>query len=780
MWKPATTGGRPVLLRALPLAAIVSGQARRGLVLALGAFLLGYAAFVGYTVLELGDNEAAKRLLGRGLFVVLLLSAAPICLARAWLVPSARASWLALGVGIAVWASGMLYWVLYLEDLADPPFPSLADALFLTLYPAIYVALGLLARQRIDRFGTSLWLDGLIGGVATAGVVAAIVLPPVIETTGASPAAVAVNIAYPLGDLLLLSFLVGLLALTGWKPGRALGLIGVGLVTFTLADTVYLHQVASDTYDEGGFLDLLWPAGLMLLALASWQPLKSHRPSSLGAWGMVIFPSTFSLASLGVLMYGTYHPINAVAMAASVAALFLSAVRTALTLIEVRRLLESQAEASTDELTGLANRRFFNRQAEGLLSEAQAEGQPAALLLADLDSFKDLNDTLGHHAGDLLLKEVGMRLRQVSRPDHLLGRLGGDEFALLAPGVGERDGLKIAGQVQAALERPFAIEEILVQVEASIGIAVSPQHGRDSHALLRHADVAMYDAKADRTRASLYTPSRNRHSRERLSLLGELSRALKKGELAVHYQTKHLVKEGTVAGVEALIRWDHPHLGLLMPGAFLPASDRTALMRPLTLFMLERALGETGQWRRAGERLQVSVNISPTAFGDSRLPGDIAAMVRNAGLEPGDLVLEMTEDAVMAEPERTGLVLADLRLKGVEISLDDFGTGRSSLSHLKWLPLDEVKVDRSFVMKLADDPKDRAIVETAIELGHRLGLRVVAEGVEDSDALDRLRGFGCDLAQGYHLSFPMPLDALSRFLDRSVAGLGGREEPPGH
>ncbi len=762
------------MLGALPLSALLSARARSGLVIALGGFFMGYAVFIGYTAFGLVE----KNLLGHWLFNALLLSTSAICLARAWLVRSGRGPWLALGLGITLWAAGMLYWTLFLRELEAPPFPSLSDALYLSLYPAIYVTLGLLARGRIERFGHSLWLDGLIGGLATAGLGAAIVLPPIIDTTGASTAAVAVNLAYPLGDLLLLAFLVGLYALTGWSPGRALGLVGAGLCIFTLADTIYLQQVASGTYAEGGFLDLLWPAGLILLALASWQPLPSRQPNRLGTWGMVLFPFAFTLTSLAVLVYASFQPVNVVALVASAVALLLAAARTGLTLVEVRGLLESQAEARTDELTGLFNRRCFNARAQALLAESDDAGRPTTLLLADLDGFKDLNDTLGHYAGDVLLKEVGARLRQVSRPEHVLGRLGGDEFALLAPGTGEADALELAARVRAALERPFAIEEILVHVEASMGIAISPEHGRDGPTLLQHADVAMYEAKVQRTGASLYNSSRNRHSRERLGLLGELSRAVEGGELAVHYQPLHDVSEGTVAGVEALMRWSHPHRGLLLPDAFLPASHRTALMRPLTLLVLERAVEECGRWRRAGQRMSVSVNVSPSAILDRRLPGDIARVVREAGLEPGDLVLEVTEDAVMAEPARTALVLEELRQVGVEISLDDFGIGQSSLSHLKWLPLDEVKIDRAFVMGMTRDPKDEAIVETAIGLGHRLGLRVVAEGVEEAHALDRLREFDCDLAQGFHLSRPMPVDELARFLaDQSPRSAVGASLP---
>jgi diguanylate cyclase len=769
--RPAMPGRRPVL-EALPLTALVSARARRVLVAALAAFLSGYLVYVAYVALGLVQHPLPKLVLGDWLFYGLLGSTALICLARGWTLRPGRGPWLVLGVGMACWTAGMVYWGLFLRDLETPPFPSLADALYLSLYPATYVTLGLLARDRLEQFGRSMWLDGLVGGLATVAIGAAVVLPPTFDTTGASTAAVAVNLAYPLGDLLLLAFLVGLYALTGWAPGRALGLMGLGLAVFTLADTVYLHQVASETFAEGRFLDTLWPAGLLLLALAAWQPVPRRRPARIGTWGMVLFPLAFTVTSLGVVVYGAFQAINAIALGAAAAALLLASVRTGLTLVEVGKLLETQAEARTDELTGLANRRFFNSRAGAVLAESDAAGRSAALLLADLDGFKDLNDTLGHHAGDLLLKEVGVRMRQVGEPEHLLGRLGGDEFAILAPGVANADALALAARVQAALERPFAIEDILVHVEASIGIAVSPEHGRDSHALLQHADVAMYEAKVRRTGAALYSRSRNRHSRERLGLLGELSRAVEGAELEVHYQPKHRLVDGTIAGVEALMRWRHPHRGLLMPSAFLPASQRTALMRPLTLLVLERALEECARWREPAERLSVSVNVSPTALLDSHLPADIARLAREADLAPGDLVLEVTEDAVMAEPSRTALVLEELRYLGVEISLDDFGTGQSSLSHLKWLSLDEVKIDRSFVMAMPENPKDETIVETAIELGHRLGMRVVAEGVEKAYSLDRLREFACDLAQGYHLSRPMRLSELADFLSTQAPDAG--------
>ena len=380
--------------------------------------------------------------------------------------------------------------------------------------------------------------------------------------------------------------------------------------------------------------------------------------------------------------------------------------------------------------------------------------------MVDLDRFKDLNDTLGHHAGDLLLVNLGARLREAVGSRGLVARLGGDEFALLLPGAGLAQATDIGRRIGAALQAPFEIDGLEVVMDASIGAALCPDHGATADELLQRADVAMYQAKDARTGFQIYDPSRDRHSRERLQLIAELRHALERDELVLHYQPKVNLATGLVDGVEALVRWQHPVHGLRGPGAFLPHAEHTALMRPLTLHVLETALAQLAAWRADGLDLHIAVNLAVQNLLDLRTPGQIARALERHGLPPQALTLEVTESLMLHDPQRAGEVLADLAELGVDLALDDFGTGYSSLEHLKRLPVNELKIDKSFVMTMDRDPADRAIVASTAALGRSLGLRVVAEGVESRASASVLAAIGCDLAQGFYYSPPVPADQL--------------------
>jgi diguanylate cyclase (GGDEF)-like protein len=439
--------------------------------------------------------------------------------------------------------------------------------------------------------------------------------------------------------------------------------------------------------------------------------------------------------------------------------------RAGLTVVD--RLKHSHRQAVTDDLTGLGNRRQLLDELRAAIESGERE---VALLLIDLDGFKELNDTLGHHAGDEVLRQIGPRLQEALEQDDTLARLGGDEFAVVLD-PGDETSASAAGlRLRAALERSFAVGGIRVHIDASIGIALFPQHARDALGLLQRADVAMYEAKRTRTGHEVYLPARDTHSRRRLELLGELREGLAGGELILHYQPKADLATGEVHGVEALVRWAHPKRGLLMPSDFLPLADHSGLGRSLTAFVLDRALQEIGERRRDGFDLSVAVNLSPADLLDLGLPSDVARALAHHGFPASALRLEVSEDAVMADPERSLDVLRELRAIGVATALDDFGTGQVSLGHLKHLGVDEIKIDRSFVMRLGHDARDAAIVHTTVDLGRRLGMRVVAEGVETADAWDALALLNCDEAQGFFLGRPMTATALAGWMrDRAAA-----------
>jgi diguanylate cyclase (GGDEF)-like protein/PAS domain S-box-containing protein len=422
-------------------------------------------------------------------------------------------------------------------------------------------------------------------------------------------------------------------------------------------------------------------------------------------------------------------------------------------------------QAFSDHLTGLPNRALLHDRTEQAIRLAGRHGLVAALLLLDLDRFKEVNDTLGHHHGDLLLQQVAERLHGSLRDSDTVARLGGDEFAVLLPGVASvQDATAVADKLSAAIEAPFTVDGLTLDVDASIGVAAYPDHGAGANELLQRADVAMYAAKAAHLSYVVYDPGMDRHSPRRLGLLGQLRRALTAGELVVHYQPKADVRSGRIVGVEALVRWQHPEYGLLGPGEFVPLAETTGLIRPLTSYVLEAALRQCHAWLDAGRDLSVAVNLSTRCLLDLALPDQIIELLNDTALAPERLVLEITESSIMTDPARALEILNRLHALGVQLAIDDFGTGYSSMAYLKSLPVQELKVDRSFVQHLRESQSDAVIVRSTVDLGHNLGLRVVAEGVEDKATLAELASLGCDSVQGYYLAKPMPAAELVAWL----------------
>jgi diguanylate cyclase (GGDEF)-like protein len=436
-----------------------------------------------------------------------------------------------------------------------------------------------------------------------------------------------------------------------------------------------------------------------------------------------------------------------------------------------RRRLERQAaltrhQALHDALTGLPNRALLRDRGERAIASAKRYGGIVGLLLIDLDRFKDINDTLGHHQGDALLRSVAERLASVLREADSVARLGGDEFAVLLPQLPEPDAaMSVAQKLLEALRQPFVLDELVLEVDASIGVAVSADHEADVDTLLQRADVAMYVAKHEHTGATAYAAELDVNSPRRLALLADLRHAIEERALTLHYQPKVELASGEVRGVEALVRWNHPVLGPIPPVEFVPLAESTALIHPLTTFVLETALRQQREWHDRGYDLSMAVNLSARSLLDIALPLQIAALLSTHGVEPGRLVLEITESTLMTDPARALRVLDALDTLGVRISIDDFGTGYSSLARLKDLPVHELKIDRAFVTSMQTIHSDAVIVRSTIDLARNLGLAVVAEGVEDRSVLNELGDLGCDAAQGYFLSRPVPADELLVWLD---------------
>ena len=427
-------------------------------------------------------------------------------------------------------------------------------------------------------------------------------------------------------------------------------------------------------------------------------------------------------------------------------------------------------QALSDALTGLPNRTLLHDRTGQAIRQADRELSPTALLLIDLDRFKEVNDTLGHHYGDQLLLQVGQRLQAALRQVDTVARLGGDEFAVLLPRIASAEGaVAVARKLQAALEEPFPLDGLTVDVEASIGVALYPEHGNDPEELLQRADIAMYTAKETHAGFVLFDPKQNQHSPKRLALLGELRRALEQRQLLLHYQPKVDAHSGRVLGVEALVRWQHPDHGLVPPGEFIPLAERTGLITPLTHYVLDEALRQCRQWHDAGHELTVAVNVSARRLLDLQFPDEVADLLARHQVPTRLLVVELTESTIMADPVHALEVLSRLNAMGVQLSIDDFGTGYSSMAYLKSLPVHELKVDRSFVSQMISNSNDAVIVHSTVDLGRNLGLRVVAEGVEDPQTLQQQDLLGCHAVQGYHISRPVAADELVSWLERKAA-----------
>jgi diguanylate cyclase (GGDEF)-like protein len=435
--------------------------------------------------------------------------------------------------------------------------------------------------------------------------------------------------------------------------------------------------------------------------------------------------------------------------------------------------LRNEHLALHDALTDLPNRTLFADRVEQAIALAERSQSTGAILVLDVDHFKDVNDTLGHHAGDRLLRDAAERLRSAVRSSDTVARLGGDEFAVLLNDVSGVDGAtKVAEQIRAALALPVELEGIDVEVEPSIGIVLFPEHGSTPDDLLQRADVAMYEAKREKTRFAVYSARRDEHTPRRLALLSEMRRAIEQKELVLHYQPIVDIGTGEVTGAEALARWQHPVHGLVPPGEFIPLAERTGLIRELTLYVLEAGLDQISCWRREGIDLTLSVNLSARNLLDRSLAATVARLLESRDVPAQRLQLELTENTIMRDPTRSLAVLSELRNLGVRLAVDDFGTGYSSLSYLKHLPVTELKIDRSFVMQMRMDESDERIVQSTIDLSRNLGLRVVAEGVEDGETLTRLGEIGCHDAQGFYLSRPLPAEAFAAWhADRAGAAV---------
>jgi diguanylate cyclase (GGDEF)-like protein len=426
-----------------------------------------------------------------------------------------------------------------------------------------------------------------------------------------------------------------------------------------------------------------------------------------------------------------------------------------------KQVEDNERQALHDPLTDLPNRILFRDRVQQAIALASRSKESLAVMLIDLDRFKEINDSLGHHHGDLLLKQIGPRLEKLLRETDSIARLGGDEFAILMVNVpAPAAAIHVADKVREELQKPFPVQGITLHIDASIGIALYPGHGKSVDQLLQRADVAMYMAKASGNGREVYVAQRDENSPGKLALIGELRYAIESEELLLHYQPKVHLRTGDIQGLEALVRWQHPLRGLMRSGEFVPIAENTGLIEPMTMKILKLALKQARRWQDEGIRLSVAVNLSVRNLLDPNLPQEVAKLLSQCGVEPNRLELEITESSIMSDPQRAREILIRLSAMGIRLAIDDFGTGHSSLAYLKQLPVHTLKIDKSFIINMTNDENDLVIVQSTIDLAHNLGLEVVAEGVETEEVWNKLKLLGCDLAQGYWRGRPVPAEDL--------------------
>jgi diguanylate cyclase (GGDEF)-like protein len=527
------------------------------------------------------------------------------------------------------------------------------------------------------------------------------------------------------------------------------------------------------------------------ILVAEWQTIRSRasldsvlRQMHSGVLGEFVV-SYMGLALFSVLVAITTRTVGLWSIAVFIAPLAFAwqmLHRTHSLQITSEELAEKQREnehqAFHDHLTGLPNRLLFRLRLGEAIEDAAATDGRLAVMLMDLDHFKEINDALGHHVGDQLLASVGPRLADTLREDDLMARLGGDEFGVLVTDVSEdATAVGIAQRLIEGLHHPVSVDELDLDVSGSIGIAFYPDHALDADTLLRHADVAMYASKEAGTPYEVYDEMIDTHKPEMVRLVSQVRQAIDDGEFRMYLQPKIRLADGRVAGAEALIRWHHPTLGRLAPADFIPMVEKTVLLQPLTHWALNDVLRTWRHWSDDGIRIPVAVNVSPRTLLDQDLPEVVAHLLERWGVPPRFLRLELTENFLVADSGRSDAVLNSLSRVGVGLSIDDFGTGFSSLSYLKRLPIEEIKIDRSFVSHMLERVEDFTIVRATVELGRNLGLRVVAEGVQDRDTFDRLGDFGCDEAQGFYISRPLEPEEFWSWLSQREMSLEMTEQP---
>jgi diguanylate cyclase (GGDEF)-like protein len=740
----------------LPSAAARAKRARRAVWIGYSAIAALLAAYLVYLATQ-ADHQYSVWLDGWSVDGIEIL-ASLMCVASAFGRRKVRLVPLVLGASVLSWSLGDL--ALTIEQLggATPATPSVADAFYLMFFPLAYVAVILFVRGEVRRLNSPSWLDSAVAGLGAAAVCAAFAFRSLISATGGGALQVATDLAYPVGDLLLLVLVVGSTSMLAGRSKAPWLLLASGVGLNVVGDTFNLLGSAAGAAHVGSVIvGVAWPVSILLMSMAMWVPSGGSDPLMLPKPSGFLLPGLAAASSLVILVVASISSVNAVGVGLATATLVVVGIRLALSVRSLRGLTDRhERHAVTDFLTGLGNRRYLFHILDGFFAEEQASSNDRrlAFLFVDLNGFKEVNDSFGHTAGDEILRCMGERFGGALRPCDALVRLGGDEFAAVLVDADGECATTVAERLTASLDDPFALDSMNVTIRASIGIALAPEHASDAQALVSCADLAMYRAKSSGQPFAMYE-QQFQDSGNLLRLAEELREALTNGGLLLHYQPQLDLRTGDKLASEVLLRWPHPTLGLIPPLNFLPLAEQAGLMGQLTSWVLERALAQCAAWRAEGSATSVSVNISPSNLLEAGFARLVQEQLALNALPAEALVLEITETSIITDFERAKVVIDDLAALGVIVSVDDFGTGFTSLAYLSSLSVRELKLDRTFTTHVAQ--RDRQLVRSTIELGHALGLRVVAEGVEDAKTLALLTELGCDVGQGYFIGKPEPV-----------------------
>lgn len=717
---------------------------------------------------------------------ILLLSTAGVVAARSWRVQTERWAWLLIALGMSVTGLGTVVYAIWVPEGQSP---SLADPLFLSFYPPVFVGLLLLIRQRLRYLPRAVRMDVVVVGLTVAAAASAVALGPIQPTTTGQLATVLVGLAYPVGALLLAALTTGSLAVLGWRTEPSWALLVAGFLLFATANTIYLFESAHGSYLEGTLLDACWPGAFLLIAAAACVPGSRARMRQNTGRAPMVLPVVCTIVAFGVAILADGERLPVALAALSLAAV---AARFAITFRDVSALAEGHHQAMTDELTGLANRLAVATALTAATfdepsSKWDRRGAKLGVVLVALDQFQEITDSLGRSVSDELLYRVATRLSHSVRQADLLARVGDDEFAVLMTQADLTATRAQAGALMDALRAPFALSHITVQVDASIGVSLWPDHCAQPQQLLAFAEAAMAHARTTTSHIAVYDAAADLDTNDG-QLIADLRNMLApgggevvsySGELMCYYQPKIRANNESVHSVEALVRWRHPSRGLLLPDQFLPAAEHAGLMRPVAALVLDMALAQVRSWRDQDITLTVAVNLSTTNLLDLGLVETIARLLRKHDLPARALIVEITESTLTTDSQRARNTVAALRRLGTPISLDDYGTGWSSLARLQDLSVDELKLDKVFVARLARDPRSIAIVRSTVALAHSLRADLVAEGVEDDATLGALRQYGCSITQGHVHTEPLPPEEFQRWLvTRTPALVSSRSNGP--